>query len=240
MIRLILILAVALAVAIIFHQLKHTPKNQTKQHYWKLAVMVLGAALILLAVTGRIHWLGALFGALLPLMRNALPLLIGLLPKLQKHIHNNKVTINTAHDHTEISTRLLKIIINNENQQLQGEVLAGPFASVSLNALSLEQLQSLLSDCQQQDNDGYTLLIRYLRQRFGDHWQQHATGTTHSGDFSVAEAYQILGLTPGASTESINSAHKKLIQKLHPDRGGNDYLAAKINRAKDILLAQVG
>ncbi len=53
---------------------------------------------------------------------------------------------------------------------------------------------------------------------------------------SVAEAYKILGLEPHASKQDIIQAHKKLIQKMHPDRGGSDYLAAQINMAKDTLM----
>ena len=65
---------------------------------------------------------------------------------------------------------------------------------------------------------------------------QQQAGAGSSGELSQQEAFQLLGLQPGASRQAIIDAHKRLIQKLHPDRGGNDYLASKLNAARDLLL----
>jgi DnaJ domain len=54
---------------------------------------------------------------------------------------------------------------------------------------------------------------------------------------SRAEALRVLGLQEGASDDDIRAAHRKLILQTHPDKGGSDYLASKINEAKDVLLS---
>lgn len=54
---------------------------------------------------------------------------------------------------------------------------------------------------------------------------------------SKRDAAEILGVDENCNPEEIKAAHKRLIQKLHPDRGGSDALARQINAAKDVLLA---
>lgn len=57
-----------------------------------------------------------------------------------------------------------------------------------------------------------------------------------SATMSRAEAYEVLGLHPGASQTDIKEAHRRLMRGAHPDAGGSDWLAARINQARDILL----
>ena len=57
---------------------------------------------------------------------------------------------------------------------------------------------------------------------------------------TAEEAYRVLGLAPGATDEDIKAAHRRLIEQIHPDHGGSDYLAAKVNLAKDFLLKSQG
>ena len=56
------------------------------------------------------------------------------------------------------------------------------------------------------------------------------------GQMGRDEAYKVLGLEPGASRDEVHASYKKLMQKLHPDKEGTEYLAQKINQARDTLL----
>jgi len=119
---------------------------------------------------------------------------------------------------------------------MDGEVLIGDLAGKKLSELSDEQLESIATQLKDIDRESYALLYAY-RMRRGNAGQQNEDGFNAESfnGLSESEAYEVLGLDQTASKEEVIKAHKRLVQRLHPDRGGSDYLAAKINAAKDRL-----
>jgi DnaJ-domain-containing protein 1 len=116
--------------------------------------------------------------------------------------------------------------------------VAGPHKGASLDSLDVRTLAGLAADF---DDDSRALLVAYLDRRDAG-WREHAQGdaatgrrAASGGKMTEQEAYQILGLEPGASADEIGRAHRTLMKKLHPDQGGSTYLAARINEAKEIL-----
>ena len=72
-----------------------------------------------------------------------------------------------------------------------------------------------------------------------DREQHHDTGSGANGNaMDEQEACAILGVAPGCSRDEVMAAHRRLMLKLHPDRGGNDYLAARLNEARDVLIGR--
>lgn len=235
--RLILLIAFAIAVVTILQLIKKTPKTKLKSLYWKIGLSSLGIALILLAVTGRIHWVGAMIGAMIPLVRRYLPVLIRYFPLLQHYLRTNTQSAPSADNCSEVRTSVLNMTLNHDTNQLSGEVISGPLSGNNLDQLELSQLESLLKYCQP-DKDSVKLLLTYLNHRFGNDWQ-HNNQSVSDEELNEKSALEILGLSPGASKQEIIQAHRRIMQKVHPDRGGSDYLAAQINAAKDLLISKL-
>jgi hypothetical protein len=131
--------------------------------------------------------------------------------------------------------------LDHDSGAMRGRILAGRHAGVSLDTLDLPTLIGFIGEI---DNDSRKLLMAYLDRR-EPRWRENAQhnaaageggGAASSGKMTEEEAYQILGLQPGASAEEIGRAHRSLMKKLHPDQGGSTYLAARVNQAKDVLL----
>jgi hypothetical protein len=142
---------------------------------------------------------------------------------------------------SDVETRFVRMRLDHDSGTMSGTVLDGRFAGLRLDELSRGDLVALLRECRAADEDGARLVEAYLDRVHPD-WRDELGGdagprqAAASPDVTVEEAYAILGLEPGADAEAIRAAHRRLMKQLHPDHGGSDYLAAKINRARDVLL----
>jgi hypothetical protein len=145
---------------------------------------------------------------------------------------------------SRIGTKYLTMELNHDSGVIEGRVLAGRHRDRRLAELTFEQLLEVREDCLGDDAESVTLIEAYLDRFHAADWRARQAGGTSSGGAARSagaamtreEAYEVLGLQPGAGDAEIREAHHRLMLKLHPDHGGSDYLAAKINQARDLLL----
>ncbi|MEW5424505.1 DnaJ domain-containing protein [Amorphus sp. 3PC139-8] len=145
---------------------------------------------------------------------------------------------------SSVRTDYLSLTLDHDSGEIGGQVLKGRFSGLHLDQLSDEDLTTLLSEVAD-DPDSVVLVEAYLDRR-APGWREHVdqdagprqSGATSAGIVGEEEAYEVLGLEPGASEAEIRSAHRRLMKALHPDRGGSSFLASKINAAKDRLLGR--
>jgi DnaJ-like protein len=142
---------------------------------------------------------------------------------------------------SRVRSAFIEMELEHDSGAMRGRILAGPHEGTELDALDVKTLTGLLTGI---DDESRALLMAYLDRRapgWRDDVQADAAAgepgsSWTSGKMTEEEAYQILGLHPGASAEEIGRAHRSLMKKLHPDQGGSTYLAARVNQAKDVLL----
>lgn len=228
--KLLLLLGLIVAVWYWWSYQKRLPQAQRRGFLWKSGFWAVLGISILLVYTGRMHWLGAGLAALVPLVKGLIALSFRALP-LVRILRRFKTTPS------QFRTRSLVVTINFSSGQMDGEILVREHAGKQLSQLSNEQLKAFAEELKGTDRESSVLLQAYLL-RSGTQGFQGAEDFKPGGyaDLSEDEAYSVLGLEPGASEQDIIKAHKRLMQRLHPDRGGSDYLAAKINSAKDKLI----
>ena len=223
------------------------PKVLLKTLKWTGAILAVAIAGYL-TVTGRIGVAAMIAAGLIPIILRARQ--IG---RLARSFHGP-----SPGQSSDVETAYLRMRLDHDSGTLQGTVLAGAFRGRHLDELSLEELTTLLQECRVNDAQSATVLESYLDRVHGTAWRggeedARARGDARSGGhrgsqggsrgggsapqtMTAEEAYEILGLGPGASPQEVRDAHRRLMLKIHPDQGGSTYLAAKINQAKDLLI----
>lgn len=238
-------LAALLVFTLIRYGINSTPKQRRKLAYM-VAVGLAGVVLLLLLLTGRIHFVAALFAAIIPFAKK-LPTLLKYLPMARylKQWLSGTVAADSA-TVSVVETSLLTMSLKQGSGEMEGEVLQGELKGQRLTQLNPKQLYQLYQLAVEQYVDSVPVFDAFLQRHIGLDWRKKAETygyqfeelkTPNRGsDMDVPQALQILGLTEGATKQEVLEAHKKLMQKLHPDRGGSNFLAAQVNTAKDVLI----
>lgn len=151
---------------------------------------------------------------------------------------------------SKVRTEALEMELDHDTGRMDGRSLKGTFEGRPLSTLSDTEVIELFEELERSEVHGAALLEAYLDWRLPD-WRD---GQERAGDgpsesagsqrrrhvassrMGPEEAYAVLGLSEGASPNDIRRAHRSLMKKLHPDQGGSNYLAARINEAKEVLL----
>ena len=147
---------------------------------------------------------------------------------------------------TESSVRstFIEMKLDHDSGEMRGTVVAGSQAGKALDDLDPAALMRLREEIAREPQS-LALLEAYLDRRVPS-WREDVEGDDHArtggaadtGPMTDEQAYQVLGLAPGAGEAEIRAAHRRLMRGVHPDQGGSTFLAAKINEAKDRLLGR--
>lgn len=245
--RFIFLLALIFIAWMVIRWFIHTPPEKISRALKKSTLWIIAIVFIALAITGRMNWLLAVGAAILPFAKRALGLIrfLPLIKMLQgRYQASRSYQAPKTGQTSTVETRFLRMTLDHDSGDMDGDVLEGRYEDHLLSQMTLDDLLILYGDCQLEDPESSSLLEAYL-----DHthhgWREHTTQKTRyeetaaqSNKMTPEEAREILGVDKDATEREIIHAHRKLMHKLHPDRGGSDYLASKINLAKDCLLGK--
>jgi len=143
---------------------------------------------------------------------------------------------------SRITTEHLEVELDHDTGEIRGRVLKGLFAGRELEYLSPVEMAHLWQGCRFADPQSAQILEAYLDRAHPslreDVARAEGASASPDGKMTRTQALDILGLKEGASEDDIRRAHRDLMMKMHPDRGGSTFLAAKINEAKEVLLGR--
>jgi len=256
--RLLILLILIVGLWWFLYWFRRTPPAQVAQRLRQGALWGLIGLLVVLAMTGRLNPLFAALAAAVPVLVRGLHLLrsLTMIHQLLRSLGLGGLatgaplggTASPPGQRSTIRTRFLEMTLDHETGEMDGLILAGDQQGRQLSALRLDQLLRLLERYRREDGQSAALLEAYLDRTQGGDWRQAAPdgaagaggggAAAASGPMNRAEALAVLGLAPDADAAAIREAHRRLMQRLHPDRGGSDYLAAKLNEAKRVLLGE--
>ena len=198
----------------------------------KIAAFVLIlAAIMFLVLSGR--WTWALF---------LLPTLVPWLLRLRTIGHLFKAARGPSTGNAStVETNTLTMELDHDTGEMDGWIKAGAMEGRRLSDLDTVLLLDLYHYCCEHDGEAARLLEAYLDRTLGAEWREgsgaeDASPPPGNQDMTRQDAHSILGLEGEPSEDEIRAAHRRLMQTVHPDRGGNAYLAARVNAAKDYLL----
>ena len=144
---------------------------------------------------------------------------------------------------SEIACGFFDIHLDHDSGAMDGRIKKGTFQGARLSELSLEEGRRLRREVVRSGDDrSRELLEVYLDRRHGAAWRdaqeepKREAPRGRTEDMTREEALCLLGLRGGATPDEIKAAHRRLMKQVHPDAGGSAWLAAKVNRAKDVLL----
>ncbi len=143
---------------------------------------------------------------------------------------------------SDVTTRLLRLQLDHATGVVSGDILDGPFVGRRIESLRVEELFDLYRYCLKEDEPSARLVEAFL-DRTAPRWRERFEGeaqaaTSGAMPMNRSEALATLGLGPDPTTDEIRTAHRRLMQQHHPDRGGDAETAARINRAREVLLGE--
>jgi len=235
---LILVLALGLGLPLLAGWFANTqPKQVIRSARWGGILLLAGLGLFLLLVSTLAGLLAVLGAAFLWLQRLS-PLLIQGLPWFLRWRRGRQAASGPAPGGaSRLKTRSLDMQLDHGSGAMDGYVLrSGPLEGRSLASLPLPALLRLLFECRADDPDSARVLETYLDRRFGPDWAKQDPAGPRRAEMSEAEAYALLGLAAGATPAAVKAAHRRMMKRHHPDRGGSAEMAARLNAARDRLL----
>lgn len=252
MIMLLLVAVIGTAAFVLLTRTLWATKRPQKSTLIVGSAIALVFALVILTATGRMHWAGAIGAMLVPFFR-VLMTVLRIAPAAAKIAALFKMgrpgaapggsTHKAANgpSQSEVTTADIHMVLDHDTGVMTGTILRGEYEGRSLADLDDAALGRLLATCQ--DAESQQLLQAYIerhRPDFQGDGDTNGSTVSNDGEMTPERAYQILDLPPGATSEEVVTAHRRLMQRLHPDRGGSSFLAAELNAAKQVLLGSRG